>query len=59
MTVILPAPALRTCLHCGMLHGPTCWRIKAIEYYEDGVTVKRIEYHDQLRASRSDSKEGA
>jgi hypothetical protein len=34
----------RQCGHCGMIHGPICPRIKAVEYYPDG-TVKRVEYH--------------
>lgn len=34
-----------TCPHCGMIHQTTCPRIKAIEYQQDGITVKRIEFH--------------
>lgn len=36
---------MTTCPHCGMIHQTTCPRIKAIEYNQDGVTVKRIEFH--------------
>lgn len=36
------------CAHCGLIHETTCPRIKAIEYHEDGVTVKRIEFHEPL-----------
>jgi hypothetical protein len=32
-----------------MFHETTCPRIKAIEYEGDGVTVKRIEFHDPNR----------
>lgn len=35
-----------TCKHCGGLHGPTCPRIKSIEY--DGDSITKIEYHDHL-----------
>lgn len=34
------------CGHCGLWHSGPCSRIKAIEYYENGM-VKRIEYVDQ------------
>jgi hypothetical protein len=34
-----------SCPHCGMIHQTTCPRIKAIEYNQDGATVKRIEFH--------------
>lgn len=37
------------CPHCGMQHTTTCPRIKAIEYHTDGVTVKRIEFHDNAQ----------
>lgn len=42
--MMMPA---NTCGHCGMIHGPACPRIRAIEYYENG-TVKRVEYHEPL-----------
>lgn len=32
------------CGWCGLIHGPRCPSVKAIEYYEDGVTVKRVEF---------------
>lgn len=35
-----------TCGHCGMIHQGQCPRIKAIEYYPDGISVKRVEYHE-------------
>lgn len=35
------------CPHCGCYHTSMCPRIKAIEYYPDGCTIKRIEYHDE------------
>lgn len=36
----------RSCEHCGSIHCvAVCWRIKAIDYYEDGLSIKRIEYH--------------
>jgi hypothetical protein len=36
---------MNNCPHCGMIHQTTCPRIKSIEYHENGVTVKRIEFH--------------
>lgn len=33
------------CPHCGLIHETTCARIKAIEYQDNGVTVKRVEFH--------------
>jgi len=38
---------LYCCGHCGAIHGGTCSRIKAIDYYPDG-TIKRVEYHAEL-----------
>ena len=35
-----------TCGHCGMIHQGQCPRIKAIEYYPDGISIKRVEYHE-------------
>ncbi len=32
------------CRWCGLIHGPKCPSVKAIEYYPDG-TVKRIEFY--------------
>lgn len=35
-----------TCSHCGMFHpGQTCPRIKAIEYFPNGM-IKRIEFKE-------------
>lgn len=34
------------CPHCAMFHEATCPRIKSIEYQADGVTVKRLEFHE-------------
>ena len=34
------------CPHCGMLHSTTCPRIKSIEYFQDGITVKKIEFKE-------------
>lgn len=34
------------CGWCGMIHGPACPRVKAIEYYADG-RVKRVEFIEQ------------
>lgn len=33
------------CGHCGNFHQGVCPRVKSIEYYHDGCTVKRVEYH--------------
>ncbi len=39
-------PYMQNCQHCGGNHnGSTCWRIKSIEYNDNG-TIKRIEYQD-------------
>lgn len=32
------------CRWCGMVHGPLCPVVKAIEYQSDGITVKRVEF---------------
>lgn len=37
---------MNNCPHCGMIHQSTCPRIKAIEYHPDGITVKRVEFHE-------------
>lgn len=34
----------RQCYWCGLIHGPKCPSVKAVEYYPDGVTVKRVEF---------------
>lgn len=36
---------MNACPHCGMIHQTTCPKIKAIEYHENGVTVRKIEFH--------------
>jgi hypothetical protein len=33
-----------TCRWCGLLHGPKCPSVKAIEFEADGITVKRVEF---------------
>lgn len=35
----------KKCPYCDLIHGAVCARIKSIEYHEDGVTVKRVEFH--------------
>lgn len=35
---------MTTCGWCGMIHGTLCPMVKAIEYFADGVTVKRVEF---------------
>lgn len=37
----------RQCGWCGIIHGPMCPRVKAIECYPDG-TVKRVEFHENM-----------
>ena len=32
------------CRWCDTLHGPTCPTVKSIEYFDDGVTVKKVEF---------------
>ena len=38
------------CQYCGMIHGPMCPRIAAIEYHENGQ-VKRVEFYDATGAN--------
>jgi len=38
------ATTITECRFCGMSHGLRCPSVKAIEYFSDGVTVKRVEY---------------
>lgn len=37
----------RECEHCGSVSCTkgVCWRIKKIEYQDDGLTIRSIEYH--------------
>lgn len=35
------------CGHCGKVHSGPCPRIKAIEYFENGV-IRRVEYHESV-----------
>jgi len=44
-TSVTNSPNFTPCIHCGMIHGAICSRIKAIEYHQDG-SVKRVEYHE-------------
>ncbi len=37
-------PVSAPCPHCGIHHTTTCFRVKSIEYFENG-TVKRVELH--------------
>jgi hypothetical protein len=32
-----------TCRWCGMIHGPRCQNVKAMEFHEDG-TLRRVEF---------------
>jgi hypothetical protein len=36
--------SITNCRFCGMSHGIRCPSVKAIEYFEDGITVKRVEF---------------
>jgi hypothetical protein len=36
--------SITNCQFCGMSHGVRCPSVKAIEYFENGVTVKRVEF---------------
>jgi hypothetical protein len=36
----------RACGWCGLIHGGTCPRVKAIEYHPNGQ-IKRVEFHEQ------------
>jgi hypothetical protein len=35
---------IATCDYCGAIHRAVCPMIKAIEYFEDGFTIKRVEF---------------
>ena len=35
---------LPACRWCGHIHGDLCPSVKALEYHEDGTTVKRVEF---------------
>jgi hypothetical protein len=35
---------MESCRWCGLIHGPKCPKVKAIEYQPDGATVKRVEF---------------
>lgn len=37
--------AMNECRWCGLIHGPQCPTVKAIEFFEDGCTVKRVEFY--------------
>lgn len=41
MNTAQPSP---TCGWCGLIHGPRCPSVAAIEYHADGITVKRVEF---------------
>lgn len=34
-----------SCLYCGNVHQGICTRVKSIEYADDGVTVRRVEFY--------------
>lgn len=34
------------CRWCGLFHGHVCPYVKAIDFHADGVTVKRVEFHE-------------
>lgn len=36
---------MANCMYCGNIHQGVCARVKSIEYAEDGVTVRRVEFH--------------
>lgn len=38
------SPVTEKCRWCGMNHETVCLMVKAIEYFDDGVTVKRVEF---------------
>lgn len=35
---------MTTCGWCGNWHGSACPRVKSMEFYPDGITVKRVEF---------------
>lgn len=39
------------CRWCGWTHGTLCPSVRAIEFFEDGLTVKRVEFHPPAQAA--------
>lgn len=35
---------MNKCRWCDLVHGPMCPAVKALEYADDGVTVRRVEF---------------
>lgn len=48
-------PQEMTCQWCGLMHGATCPRVKALEYHDNGL-LKRVEFHDVPSQCRSEEK---
>jgi hypothetical protein len=42
------------CRWCGSFHGTTCPNVKAFEFFDDGVTVKRVEFYSPKDYPRID-----
>ncbi len=41
------------CQYCGLIHeGRICPLIKSIEYFENGLTIKRVEFHSYQSTER-------
>jgi hypothetical protein len=38
----------RPCRWCGFTHGTLCPAVKSIEFADDGVTVRRVEFHSPV-----------
>jgi len=51
MTLSSPSEPLLQCRWCGEVHGPRCPRVRVIEFYPDGVTIKRVEFVRQREAT--------
>lgn len=46
-TVTAPSQSqIVACRWCGKMHGGFCIFVKALEFYADGVTVRRVEFHE-------------
>ena len=46
---------MRHCGWCGHYHGPRCPEVRAIEYHEDGFTIKRVEFVTERTATEKKS----
>lgn len=51
-----PNPA---CRWCGLTHGALCPAVRSIEFCDDGVTIKKVEFHPPPVVLRQNIRVGA